>query len=285
MKRSGVTPLRALVLEDEWPARNYLVELLEGTGLAEVVGAIASVDEARAVLAAAKSGVSVDTVFVDVQLMPDGEGAGIELVRELSRTPDAPLFVLATAFKEHALEAFELGVADYLLKPFTEERVQACLERLHARRPRDAQPSQGPLRIVARRGRGLVFLDPSEVWAFEAADRLTSVHTAHGTFDVDLSLSAIETSLGRSFARVHRNWLVNAAHIKRLDRDGNETTIFVGIGLGDHQSAPRDLGARATDDAGDRVTLNAGLTVPVARERAQGVREMLLANAMGVRRN
>ena len=274
MKRTGVIPLRALVLEDEWPARNYLVELLEGTGLAEVVGAIASVDEARTVLAAAKSGVSVDVVFVDVQLMPDGEGAGLELVRELSREPDAPLFVLATAFKEHALEAFELGVADYLIKPFTEERVEACLQRLHLRRARsESQPPPPPLRIVARRGRGLVFLDPSEVWAFEAADRLTSVHTSHGTFDVDLSLSAIEASLGRSFARVHRNWLVNASHIKRLDRDGSETTIFVGAALAPGEGAA-DRGAPSND----------GVTVPVARERAQGVREMLLSNAMGVRR-
>jgi len=201
--------------------------------------------------------------------MPDGEGAGLELVRELARAPDAPLFVLATAFKEHALEAFELGVVDYLTKPFTEERVGACLERLQARRvERGSQPAPQPMRIVARCGRGLVFLDPSEVWAFEAADRLTSVHTAHGTFDVDLSLSAIESSLGRSFARVHRNWLVNAAHIKRLDRDGSETTVFVGVALA----------------AGEASGASSGLTVPVARERAQGVREMLLSNAMGVRR-
>ncbi|MBX3219330.1 MAG: response regulator transcription factor [Labilithrix sp.] len=273
MKRPGVTPLRALVLEDEWPARNYLVELLEATGLAEVVGAIASVEEARAVLAAGKSGVSVDVVFVDVQLMPDGEGAGLELVRELSREPGAPLFVLATAFKEHALEAFELGVADYLIKPFTDERVEACLDRLLARRARTESQPPPPMRIVARRGRGLVFVDPPEVWAFEAADRLTSVHTAHGTFDVDLSLSAIEASLGRTFARVHRNWLVNASHIKRLDRDGSETTIFVGVALVDENGGGERGGPT-----------NSGLTVPVARERAQGVREMLLSNAMGVRR-
>ena len=266
MKKTGLNPLRALVLEDEWPARNYLVELLEGTGMAEVVGAIATIDEAKAVLDAS---VPLDVVFVDVHLMPDGEGAGLDLVRELAKRPDSPQYVLATAFKEHALEAFELGVADYLLKPFTEERVMACLEKLHARRPvRDSSPGPAPLRIVARRGRGLVFLDPSEVWAFEAADRLTSVHTAHGTFDVDLSLSAIEASLGRSFARVHRNWLVNASHIKRLDRDGSETTVFVGVAL-----AP-----------GENSGVSSGLTVPVARERAQGVREMLLSNAMGVRR-
>src|ERR1700744_1290856 len=172
--------------------------------MAEVIGAVGTIDEARAVLAAS---VPVDVVFVDVHLMPDGEAAGLDLVPERARPPEAPQFVLATAYKEHALEAFELGVADYLTKPFTEERVNACLERLQSRRvDRESSPAPAPMRIVARRGRGLVFLDPHEVWAFEAADRLTSVHTAHGTFDVDLSLSAIEASLGRSFARVHRNW-------------------------------------------------------------------------------
>ena len=81
----------------------------------------------------------------------------------------------------------------------------------------------GPARIVARRKRSLVFLEPPEIWAFEAADRLTFVHTMHGTFDIDLSLAAVEASFGRAFVRVHRNWLVNAMHIKELERDGHET--------------------------------------------------------------
>ena len=78
-----------------------------------------------------------------------------------------------------------------------------------------------------------MFLEPSEIWAFEAADRLTFVHTAHGKFDLDLSLAAIEASFGRALMRVHRNWLVNMAHIKELERDGAETRLFVGAGLGE----------------------------------------------------
>jgi len=172
-----------------------------------------------------------------------------------------PAFALATAFKPHALEALDLGVVDYRLKPFSEDRVAACIDRLATRlgdRTAVRDPD-APNRIVARKGRSLVFLEPSEVWAFEAADRLTCVHSARGKFDVDLSLATIESSLGRSFARVHRNWLVNAAHIKQLDRDGSETTLMVGM--------------------------DNGITVPVARERSQGVRDMLLSNAMGVRRS
>lgn len=85
----------------------------------------------------------------------------------------------------------------------------------------------------------------------------------HGTFDLDLSLAAIEASFGRALARVHRNWLVNPEHVKELERDGTETRVFVGAGIGPDQQ---------------------GIRVPVARERAQAVREALLTNAMGLRR-
>jgi DNA-binding LytR/AlgR family response regulator len=254
--------LRALVVEDEWPARNYLVELIEASGLAEVVGAVADASQAREVLEATPR-LPVDVVFVDIQLAGAGaDRAGLELVRSMTSAPQ-PIFVFATAFEQHALEAFELGVSDYLLKPFSEERVAQCLRRLRARIPHGREPEPGALRIVARRKKSLIFLEPKEIWAFEAADRMTFVHTEHGTFDLDLSLAAIETSFGRAFARVHRNWLVNIAYIKELERDGAETRLFVGPGLGDE---------------------GRGVRVPVSRDRAQPLREMLLANATGLRR-
>jgi len=260
-------PLRALVVEDEWPARNYLVELLQASRLAEVVGAVASAEEAREAVEAQASGVEIECVFVDVQLLGHGRSeTGIDLVRSLASTARAPMFVLATAFDSHALEAFELGVVDYLLKPFTEERVTQTLRRLHARRPVPAAAHDGlhgAPRIVARKKRSLVFLELHEIWAFETEDRLTSVHTEHGTFDLDLSLAAIEASFGRTFVRVHRQWLVNASHIKELERDGDETRLFVGPALGDDKR---------------------GVRVPVARERATAVRNALLANATGLRR-
>jgi two-component system response regulator LytT len=131
--------LRTLVLEDERPARNYLVELIEATQLAEIVGAVASIDEARAII----DGRLVDVVFVDVQLSR-GEN-GLDFIRSFTGTPEGPangheprgappLFVLATAFDRHAQQAFDLGVVDYLLKPFTEKRVEECIRRLVGRR-------------------------------------------------------------------------------------------------------------------------------------------------------
>jgi two-component system, LytTR family, response regulator LytT len=272
---SPVARLRTLVVEDEWPARNYLVELIEGSNLGQVVGAVAGIDEARDVILGRSSAagprgaegdgaMDIDAVFVDVQLLGGASAeTGLDLVRQMAGTESAPMFVLATAFDRHAIEAFELGVVDYLLKPFTEERVTQSLRRLHERRQPTAALPQTGSRIVARRKRSLVFLELREIWAFETADRLTYVHTEHGVFDVDLSLTAIEASFGRAFTRVHRRWLVNASHIKELERDGDETRLFVGPALSDG---------------------SLGVRVPVARERAAAVRNALLANATGLRR-
>jgi two-component system, LytTR family, response regulator LytT len=168
--------------------------------------------------------------------------------------------VLATAFREHAIEAFELEVVDYLLKPFTEVRVERCLARVKARRAPPSPPA--PARLVARRKRALVFLRLDEVWAFESAERLAYVHTAHGRYEIDLSLSAVEASIGRTLLRVHRSWLVNVEHVRGLEGYGSETELLVG--------------SPGVDPQG-------GVRIPVSRDRAQGVRETLMASTMGIR--
>jgi DNA-binding LytR/AlgR family response regulator len=247
--------MRALVLEDEWPARNYLVELIEGTELAKVVGAVTSIDEAREAL----DGSPVDVVFVDLRLQATGDArTGLDLIRSMTDEPGAPIFVIATASQDHTLEAFALGVVDYLVKPFSAERVEQCLRRLVARR---LERPSGPLRVVARRKKSLVFLDPRDIWAFEAADRFAFVHSRQGRFDIDLSLSAIAASFGRQLTRVHRNWLVNVEFVKEMERDGGDITLLVGGEVG-----------------------SGGIRAPVSRDRARAVRDLLLRNATGLRR-
>jgi DNA-binding LytR/AlgR family response regulator len=107
-----------------------------------------------------------------------------------------------------------------------------------------------------------VFLEPADIWAFEASDRLSFVHSRLGKFDIDLSLAAIEASFGRSLMRVHRNWLVNLDFARELEREDGETTLFIGNSLGNEGE---------------------GVRVPVSRDRAQPLRAALLANATGLR--
>jgi len=257
--RGEARVLRALVVEDEPPARCYLVETLQATGLARVIAAVATADEARDALG--PEGIEVEVAFLDVNLATSGgEEAGLSLVRSLAASPGAPAIVLTTALRQHALEAYDLGIADYLLKPFSEERVRQCLERVLARRPPGPGPAR-PERVVARRGRSLVFLRREEVWAFEASGRLTYVHTPRGRFDVDLTLSTLESSLPDSFARAHRCWLINLEHVRSLEREDGDTELLLG------------------SDAS-----SAQLRVPVARDRAAAIRDLLLESATGIRR-
>lgn len=263
--RCGSALLRVLVLEDELPARNYLVELLESSGLAQVVGAVGTTDEARQALSVdSEAAAGIDVAFVDVELVgPSRSENGLTLVRALAGDSAGTRFVLATAHEQHAVEAFELGVFDYLVKPYGEERVNLCLRRLLERQSAVWQASRElTRRIVARRKRNLVFLELQEIWAFEAAGRLSFVHSMHGRFDLDLSLAAVESSFGGAFTRAHRNWLVNASCIKEFCREGSDTQLFVGTGVA---------------EAGQ------GIHVPVARERASHLRQMLLSNARGLR--
>ncbi|HEU4537874.1 MAG TPA: LytTR family DNA-binding domain-containing protein [Polyangiaceae bacterium] len=248
-----MTPLSALVVDDEWPARNFLVELLRASGGFGDIAAVTGVEAAREVLARPELGVEV--VFVDVRLVDrPGDRSGLDFARALAADEGAPAVVLATASAQYAVEGFELGAVDYLLKPFTLERVNACAARLLGRRRRPHGGAVAP-RLVAREGERLVFLGLDAMLAFQTVDRATYLHHAEGAFSVDLSLNALGAALGERVLRVHRNWLIAPAHARGLSRVDGELTIEVG---------PR-------------------LRVPVSRDRAREVRRRLLENAVGIR--
>lgn len=260
MNTPAERPLRVLVLEDERPARNYLVELLHDTEQVAVVAAVANVEQATRALLEEPS-LGIEAAFVDVRLAGSSdERAGLSWMKSVVDRPIAPRFVLTTASREHAMEGYRLGVVDYLLKPFTSERVEQTVRRLVAQRPelRRAVATTAP-RIVARDGRSLVFLELDDILAFESQARLTFVHTTRGRFDLDLSLAAVETALAsQALLRVHRSWLVHARCVTGLDRGEGETFLQLGR--------------------------EPALRVPVARERVSEVRERLVESAIGLRR-
>jgi DNA-binding LytR/AlgR family response regulator len=241
-----VTGLRVLVVEDEAPARDYLVELLQ---LCDGIGEVVAAGNVAQATEAMRDPHGIAAAFVDIRLVDrSGDATGLVWATAVMASPAPPLLVFATAAPEHALAAFEAGAVDYLLKPFTPVRVSRCVDRLHARR----QPrTSAPTRLLARAGSSLVFLAVDGVYAFEAADRMTHVHHVDGRFLVDPSLAALEHDLAPRLIRVHRNWLVAVDHVRRLER-GPEPTLVVG---------PR-------------------LQVPVSRDRAALVREALLAGAL-----
>jgi DNA-binding LytR/AlgR family response regulator len=246
--------MSALVVEDEWPARNFLVELLRETGSFADIAAVTSADAGRAAIE--RPELAIETVFIDVRLVDrPGDTSGLDLARSMASLATPPMVVLATASPGHAVDGFELGAVDYLLKPFTLDRVGTCVARLLERRRPPARPDRGQRRLVARQGDSLVFLDLDGMLAFQAADRITYLHHVDGVFSVDLSLNALGAALGACVLRVHRNWLVAPAHVQGLSRVDGDLIVEMR-----HQ-----------------------LRVPVSRDRVREVRQQLLENTVGIR--
>ncbi len=244
--------LRALVVDDEAPARSELRYLLNEAGSVEVVGEAANAAEAMQLIGA----LHYDVVFLDVE-MPGL--SGVQLAAALRASDDPPAVVFVTAYSEHAVEAFEVAAADYLVKPVQAERLRQALDRLEATSRRTAPPGPSPtvadaVRVdavpVQKGGRTLLIAADDILYA-TAYDDYAHVHTRQGRFLCNLSLLELQMRLvRRRFLRVHRRYLVNLARVREV--------------------APQYGGSLLLTLDDESATL-----VPVSRRRAAQVRKAL----------
>lgn len=202
--------MKVLIVDDEYPARRELRAQLSQFPDVEVVGEAATADEARQLIAA----LPYDVVFLDIE-MPGR--SGLELARELARS-GGPRVVFTTAYPQYAVEAFDVGAAGYLLKPFDEERLGKVLERLGARassREPDRPPS--PARIPAYRDDVTVLVAPEEVvFAFAEAEQVY-LKLYRDRLGCRFTLRELEARLRpHGFLRVHRRFLVNLAKVREV---------------------------------------------------------------------
>jgi DNA-binding LytR/AlgR family response regulator len=215
--------MKVLIVDDEPIARRILREELE---LFPEVAVIAEAEDGKDALQKIAR-LQPEVVFLDLQ-MP--VMSGFEVVRNLSG-PKIPVVVIVTAFDQYAVQAFEAGAIDYLLKPVSELRLRRAVERARdlladpgeiaatvdriasAQPPR---PRQGK-KVVARHGAEYVILDLDEVLAFQAERELVWIVTARDRLLATQNLKTIEERLVESqFRRVHRNAIVNVNHIRKM---------------------------------------------------------------------
>jgi two-component system, LytTR family, response regulator len=216
--------MKALIVDDEPIARRVLREELELIPEVVIVGEAG--DGREALQKIAKLG--PDLVFLDLQ-MP--VMSGFEVVRNLSG-PALPVIVIVTAFDQHAIEAFEAGAIDYLLKPVSEARLRRAVDRarnlqgkpgeIAARVDRIAASVQASgvaksRKVVGRNGEDYFLLDFDEVLAFQAERELVWVITAKQRLLSTQSLRAVQEHLTEpQFQRVHRNAIVNVNHVRKM---------------------------------------------------------------------
>jgi len=215
--------MKALIVDDEPIARGVLREGLQLFPDVLVVGEAGDGKDALGKIGKFQP----DLVFLDLQ-MP--VMSGFEVVRNLNG-PALPVIVIVTAFDQHAIEAFEAGAVDYLLKPVSEVRLRRSVERARnlLGRPGEiaaqvdkiasVQPSGAPRsrKVVGRNGEEYFLLDLDEVLAFQAERELVWIVTPKQRLLATQSLRAIGERLAEpQFQRVHRNAIVNVNHIRKM---------------------------------------------------------------------
>jgi DNA-binding LytR/AlgR family response regulator len=229
--------LRTLIVDDEPVARQILREELAEIPYVEVVGEADG--GARAIAMIEKC--EPDLVLLDLQ-MP--EVGGFDVIRRIGSGSRAPLVVIVTAWDQHALDAFNAGAIDYLLKPVGQQRLEQAIERARRASGREAAEqlarlqeigdgAGAPKRIVGRAGEEYFLLPVAEIYAFEADGDLVWIYTAKQKFMATQTLRALEQRLaGASFRRIHRGALVNVNQVRKMSPLSSQRWL---ITLGNNQ--------------------------------------------------
>ena len=213
---------RALIIDDEAPARNHLRELLQAHPQVEIAGEASCVTEAAKLCAQ----LSPTLLFLDLQ-MP--RGLGFDLLPLINPVPQV---IFVTAYNEYAVRAFEVGAVDYLLKPIFPERLEMALTRLshHATPPTSGTPKElsedSP--VFLRTSTGLRAVLISHVTHIVADGNYTTIWLEDGsTFLTDRTMHEWETIFPATrFVRLDRSLLVNTNHLRELKVESRDAALL-----------------------------------------------------------
>ena len=227
--------IRALIVDDEEPARGELRYLLAAHPEVDVVGEAASADEALALAGS----VRYDAVFLDIELPGM---TGLDVARLVLDRSERPAVVFVTAHDRYAVDAFAVEAFDYLVKPVEPVRLARVVERWSQARRREAPPVE-KIAVVSAGG-AKTLLDYDAVYWVEADGDYSRVHTFDRVYLSTSSLRGLGEALPAArFARIHRSHLVNLAKVAAVRRGGPDRLRLV---LDDQQHTELDVARRQT---------------------------------------
>lgn len=212
--------LRVIVADDEPAALHGLARRLAATPNIRVVATCQNGIEALASIRAARP----DAAFLDIA-MPGL--AGLDVVRALDPA-ERPHIVFVTAYERFAIQAYDLYAVDYLLKPFTRDRLATTVARLHERRGsrassnealqdflNSANPAAAAERLVVRTGETILVIPAHEIDWCAAEDNYVRIHAGAKRHLIRMTMRRLEEQLPRTtFTRIHRSAIVNLERVR-----------------------------------------------------------------------
>ncbi|NLI93411.1 MAG: response regulator transcription factor [Peptococcaceae bacterium] len=215
--------MRALLVDDESPARKELRYLLQSFDDVQIVGEAENAPEAMELI----ENVRYSVIFLDIN-MPGLNG--IDLARKLSLRPDPPAVIFTTAHEEYAFDAFSVHAYDYLLKPIHPKRMEEALQTVRERKKINcatAQPRTTPVKeetdmrplevIPAEQNGKTILIRPEEIIYISTDKDNVYVKTENESYLTRFTLRELESRLDpRTFFRTHRCYLVNIRKMREL---------------------------------------------------------------------
>ncbi|MBN8700809.1 MAG: response regulator transcription factor [Chitinophagales bacterium] len=216
--------MQVLIIEDELPAANRLVKMLEGIDSSiQVVNRIDSVEASVKFL---QTDPAVDLIFMDIQL---ADGLSFDILSQVNiQTP----VIFTTAFDQYTLKAFKVNSIDYLLKPIDEKELRQAVDKYNRiyRQPESDYPDkllqlvkemnlrQYKERLLIKRGQQLSYLKTNSIaYCFADGKLCYAVDFSGNRHMIENNLSVLEEQLQPSrFFRINRHLLVNIESVKKV---------------------------------------------------------------------
>jgi len=214
----------AIIVDDEPYAREELIYILSQFESCNIIGQAGNARDCISLYLKFKP----DVVFLDIE-MPDI--SGIELAREFFRYNNKSLIVFATAYDDYAIEAFELGAVDYILKPFEEKRIAKTIIRIENLKKNQDEWNQNLnklsnflesrkifKKIPVQQKTGIInFVPYIDILYCEASEGGVKIFTLKDEYYFDGTLSDLEMRLkNEGFMRVHKSYIVNLKKISAV---------------------------------------------------------------------
>ncbi|AVQ16382.1 LytR/AlgR family response regulator transcription factor [Fusobacterium gonidiaformans] len=199
--------MRCVIVDDEFPAREelkYFISKFPGTELTQEFGD--SLDAFDYLQEHAKE---VDVLFLDIN-MPELNGLNLgKIIRKLN---PAMKIIFVTAYREYAVDAFEIQAFDYLLKPYSEDRIEKLLSRL------SVEKKQISNKVSISVGEKIMVFNTEDIIVVEADKKESRVYTTKECYLTKMKISDWEEQLPENqFYRCHRSYLVNLSKVREIE--------------------------------------------------------------------
>lgn len=218
--------MKVIIVEDEFLAQQELSWLIKEHSQMEIVGTF---DDGLDVLKYLQHN-KVDAIFLDINI-PSLDG--VLLAQNISQFAHKPFIVFITAWKEHAVEAFELEAFDYILKPWQESRIINMLGKLeNAWQQQTSEPQSGPVvrendTINLIKDERIIVTSINDIYYAEAHEKMTFVYTRRESYVMPMNITEFCSKLPAAhFFRCHRSFCVNLNKIREIEPWFNNTYIL-----------------------------------------------------------